>query len=392
MDDEEFVKNTARRILSIPAVSPENGGSGELKKAEEILNILDEMGYKNYEKYYVDDNFGVTRPNFVIKTGNFEKTLWIIVHMDTVPAGDVKLWAHDPYDVHIENGNIYARGAEDNGQGLLTALLLLKKLDLNKMRLNLGIAFVSDEETGNTYGIKYLISKNIFKPDDLIVVPDAGTEDGNIIETAEKSVLWLKFTVRGRQGHASMPQEALNAFRLSSKFITFFDDELHKTFSIENKMFIPSVSTFEPTKHEKNIDNINTIPGEDIFYYDCRILPGYNLEEAIENIQKMVTDFTKKNGGEIDMDVIESEPSPSFNMENSEIVLKLKDAIEKIKGKKAMTVGIGGSTFAAFLRARNIPAAVWSTTVIENAHMPNEFCRIDDIIGDVKIYEYILYN
>jgi succinyl-diaminopimelate desuccinylase len=73
MDDEEFVKNTARRILSIPAVSPENGGSGELKKAEEILNILDEMGYKNYEKYYVDDNFGVTRPNFVLKPATLKK-------------------------------------------------------------------------------------------------------------------------------------------------------------------------------------------------------------------------------------------------------------------------------------------------------------------------------
>ncbi len=391
LDDKPFIETVAKRLLRIKAISPESGGSGESEKADEIIKILDELGY-GYKRYDIIDNKNVKRSNITVKIGNFEKTLWIISHIDTVPEGDVNLWNYNPFEATVIDNKIYGRGSADNGQSIFMDLLLLKTLDKSRLKINLGIAFVSDEETGNNYGIRYLLDKNVFNNDDLIIVPDAGSQDGLMIETAEKSILQLKFTVKGSQGHASMPEYSVNAFRDSSKFVDMLDFNLHEKYYGKNNLFIPPYSTFEPTKHEKNIDNINTIPGTDIFYLDCRVLPEYNLGEIKNHINDLINKFELTNKSKISYEVMDEINSPQPTDDNSSVIKKLKLAIRNIRGKDAVTVGIGGETFASFFRERNIPAAVWSTTVIESAHMPDEYCLITDILDDLKIFEYIIYN
>jgi len=78
-----------------------------------------------------------------------------------VPAGDPSLWSHDPFEAHVEDGKIYGRGAEDNGQAVITSLFAVKALIEAgiKPNVNIGLAFVADEETGSEYGIIYLFSK-----------------------------------------------------------------------------------------------------------------------------------------------------------------------------------------------------------------------------------------
>ena len=103
-------------------------------------------------------------------------------------------------------------------------------------------------------------------------MPDAGSEDGTMIEVAEKSILWLRLTLLGQQGHASRPQRAENTLRAAAHVIVALD-ELHREFPGQNPLFRPPESTFEPTRKEANVGNINTIPGRDVFYLDCRVLP-----------------------------------------------------------------------------------------------------------------------
>ena len=47
-------------------------------------------------------------------------------------------------------------------------------------------------------------------------MPDAGNENGTMIEVAEKSILWLKFKILGKQTHGSMPEKGINAFKAAS--------------------------------------------------------------------------------------------------------------------------------------------------------------------------------
>ncbi len=180
------------------------------------------------------------------------------------------------------------------------------------MRYSLGIAFVSDEELGSTYGIQHLLKQGgVFRKGDIIIVPDAGSESGLQIEVAEKSILWLKFTVKGKQWHASMPDNAVNALREASKLITELDRVLHEKFSASNTLFQPPVSTFEPTKHEKNVDNINTIPGTEVFYFDCRVLPVYDLDFVLDTVHDVVKEFEARSKARVTYEVIQKEQAPA---------------------------------------------------------------------------------
>lgn len=391
-DDRDFIIDVAKRLIPIKSISPYSGGKGEKERADEICKIISELGFDNFQRYDVEDSTGAVRSNVVLRTGDSEKTFWIISHIDTVPEGDRTLWTKPPFQLTIENDKMFGRGTADNGQAVFMSLLLLKKLRKESLQYNLGLAFVADEEVGSKYGIAHLLDQNIFKKGDLILVPDAGTEDGLEIEIAEKSLLWIKFTVSGKQYHASMPFNAVNASRESMKFMLELDSMLHEMYNSTNDIFVPPYSTFEPTKHEKNVDNINTIPGLDVQYLDSRILPKYDLDHVIDNIDTKIRDFEKRSPAKISYEIVQREQAPPPTDESSEIVSRLKSAIEKKRGSKAHAVGIGGGTCAAFFRRKGFDAAVWSTTIPESAHQADEYCHISHIVADRDVIAEILYS
>ena len=63
-----------------------------------------------------------------------------------------------------------------------------------------------------------------------------------------------------------------------------------------NPLYDPPGSTFEPTQREKNVESINTIPGKDILYYDCRILPDTTLESVKKTIRNYADAVEKETG------------------------------------------------------------------------------------------------
>ena len=82
-------------LVRVPAVAPENGGNGETLKAEKLLEILDTVGFDRVERFDVLDSrvSSGKRPNIVayLNGETDEKRLWIVTHLDVVPAGEESL-------------------------------------------------------------------------------------------------------------------------------------------------------------------------------------------------------------------------------------------------------------------------------------------------------------
>ncbi len=377
-------------ILEIPAVNPSSGGEGEARRVEKLQEILAKYGFDKVERIDVPDDRvkeGV-RPNLLalISGEDKSKTLWFVAHTDTVPEGDVKLWETEPFKPIIKNGKIYGRGTEDNGQAIASMLLaaeIIRDLDLTPVK-NIGLLFAADEEAGSKYGLKYLADKEVFKKEDEAVVLDYGAPDGSEIEIAEKHILWLKFTIHGVQAHAAFPHEGVNAHRIGIRLASTLDQILHERFNQVDPIFTPPLSTFEPTKKEQNIDNVNTVPGTDIFYFDSRILPTYNVGDVLEVIDKTRRSFESIYGVKIDVEEVMRWDSPPPTSPESPIVKNLSKALKIARNTDAKMIGIGGGTCAAFLRAKNVPAVVWST-LDRMAHKPNEYCKIENIRKDSEV-------
>ncbi|HVP27330.1 MAG TPA: M20 family metallo-hydrolase [Candidatus Bathyarchaeia archaeon] len=379
-------------LIRTPAIGPENGGTGETAKAEKLTRMLQSIGFDKIERYDAEDARvpSKKRPNIVAYYNgeNKNERLWIISHMDIVPPGEESLWTiTKPYEPTIKNGCIYGRGSEDNGHSIIASIFAVKTLkNLGiKPERTVALAFVADEEHGSKYGIQHLIAQGLFKKDDLIIVPDGGSEDGSFIEISEKSALWLRIRTIGAQTHASRPHKGLNAYRIGMEYALALDKMLHEKYPIRDEYFDPPTSTFEPTMKEKNVDAINIVPGEDITYFDCRILPNYNLEEILSNINKLAREYEEKTGAKIKIEIVTKSVAPKPTDPKAKIVLMLEDAIKKTRQIKPKVGGIGGGTCAAFFRKIKIPAVVWCT-IDETAHQPNEYTKIKNLVADAKIF------
>jgi succinyl-diaminopimelate desuccinylase len=152
-----------KELTAIPALSPENGGDGETRKAESIKKILDRLEFEKMIQIDAPDN-RVTegkRPNLIaqMKGKSNQKTIWIMSHMDVVPPGDTSLWMTEPYTAVEKDGKIFGRGTEDNQQAIAASILAIKALREEHIlpEYELGLAIVSDEETGSEFGIKYIL-------------------------------------------------------------------------------------------------------------------------------------------------------------------------------------------------------------------------------------------
>ena len=258
--------------------------------------------------------------------------------------------------------------------------------------LSLGLIFVADEETGNAYGIQHLLRE---KPDfaaegDLIMVPDSGSPDGTFIEVAEKGILWLRVTIQGQQCHASKPDDGCNALVAAAAMILGAAD-VEKEFAATNDLFSPNRSTFTPTKHEANVPNVNTIPGREVLYIDCRVLPCYTLEEVLSAFRRLAADVASRHGVTIDVDIQMSEPAAAPTPEDSAVVVSLKKAVKDVLGVDCWCGGVGGSTVAVSFRERGLHAAVWAH-IFENCHTPNEAARLSFAVGDAQVYASMLFE
>lgn len=391
---EQQVVELMSRLINLQAVNPrsKSGSEGESKRAKflqgELLKMMPEISISKYD--IEDPEMNLIRPNFTatLKGKDPTRSLFIICHLDTVPEGDLSLWDTDPFSAQLLNGRVYGRGAEDNLQGMVSTIFAMKQIydEGVKPEINVSLVCVSDEETGSTFGIQHLVKQGLFKPQDLIIVPDYGTPEGNFIEVAEKGILWFKVEVLGKQAHASRPQEGINAHLKGMEFNLKLYQALKESFSLANHLFEPATSTFEPTRKDNNVDNINTIPGKDIAYFDCRVLPEYNLKEVLSFINSFAKNFTQENGVEINISTVQKEEASPPTDPESPVARKLLSSIAKSLNPEGLKVGgIGGGTCAALLRKAGIPAAVWAITN-HAAHQANENSQVSNLLKEIEVF------
>lgn len=379
-------------LTSRVALGPDNGGPGEHEKVDFVKGLFQSIAPDSLEEIRAPDKRAKDgyRPNLVARwnVSLSEPTIWVLTHSDIVPPGDLSLWEGDPYRVKVNGDRVIGRGVEDNQHGFISSYLALKAILESGQELcrSVGLTVVADEETGSEYGLEYLLKhhEGLFKKHDLIVVPDGGNEEGTMIEVAEKSMLWLKCTLYGRQCHASTPQKGRNTLVAAARLILALDS-LKKRFNYLDDLFVPPASTFEPTKMESNVPNVNTIPGKDVFFMDCRVLPCYQVSEILADSKKIAKEISAELDVDIRIDTTYRQDAAEPTSPDAPVVKALTNAIKEVTGKKAKPMGIGGGTVAAFFRKAGLPAAVWSS-VSDSAHQPNEYCLISNIITDAKIF------
>ena len=382
--------DTLIHLCRIPAVSPHNGGIGEEAKLQALKSIIESMNFKgaSLKIERVEDSASPTgnRPSLFLEyPGKSSRRLCILSHIDIVPEGERSLWTIDPFSPVVKGSRIYGRGVSDNGTSLVSSLYALKALDDAGItpEYTVLLAFVADEEMGSNYGLQPLLERgDIFRPDDLVVVPDSGNDAGDFVEIAEKAMWRLAFTVTGKQVHASLPHTGLNACRVANILACKVDEALHKAFTQTDDTFDPPFSTFD-------VPAVNIIPGRERFEFDCRVLPSVSLDEAFDVVEKVRADVEARTGAKIELEVDRNDSAPSTSPD-AEVCRLLVKCVREVLNVEPVTGGVGGGTFAAYFRRKGIPAVVWSQECDGVAHQPDEFTEIDYLVNNAKVFALMM--
>jgi acetylornithine deacetylase/succinyl-diaminopimelate desuccinylase-like protein len=190
---------------------------GEADCARWVAEQLREVGY---QPEYIESG-APNRGNVFARLAGADPTrgaLLIHGHLDVVPA-EAADWSVHPFSGAISGGYVWGRGAVDMKDmcGMMLAVARhFKRAGVVPPR-DLVFAFIADEEHGGKYGAQWLVDN---RPDLFAGVSEAVGEVGGfsitvprrdggerrlyLIETAEKGLLWMRLTARGRAGHGSM--------------------------------------------------------------------------------------------------------------------------------------------------------------------------------------------
>lgn len=144
-DEQKAAVKTLERLISVPSYNQPAEerapfGKGIRNALDEMMKICDELGFKTYED--PDGYYGYA------EVGSGDKIFGIICHLDTVPAGDLGKWKHDPFKGTVINDAVYGRGSQDDKGPGIAALYAVKALMDQGYHFNQRIRFIygTDEE------------------------------------------------------------------------------------------------------------------------------------------------------------------------------------------------------------------------------------------------------
>lgn len=220
-------------------------------------------------------------------------------HMDVVPVYE-EFWTHPPFAAEMdENGNIFARGAQDMksvGMQYLAAIRGLKRAGIGPFNRTIHIEFVPDEEVGEQ-GMPGFVRTEAFKSMNVGFVLDEGgvalDDKGTMpVYYAERTIWQVEFVFHSdHSGHGSLlfantAGEKLNY--VLGKFMEFRKEEAKKL----NVLKYPygNVTTINLTFVKGGVEN-NVVPAEMRAVFDMRISANADLDEFEKQVRNYNNNF-----------------------------------------------------------------------------------------------------
>jgi acetylornithine deacetylase/succinyl-diaminopimelate desuccinylase-like protein len=199
---------------------PTTPPGGEKPAVDYLKQALDKEGIPT-QVFALEAN----RPNLVarLKGKGSRRPLLIMAHTDTVNV-DPKKWTFPPFSATRNSGYVYSRGAvddKDNVVGALMTLLLLKRHDIALDR-DVIVLFESGEEGATRVGIQFMVNQHFGEIDAEFCLAEGGggtRERGRMkfvsVQTLEKIPRAITLTARGVAGHGSVPLQSNSIVHLS---------------------------------------------------------------------------------------------------------------------------------------------------------------------------------
>lgn len=371
-------------LVSIPSDNP----PGDCGPAAEVAaGLLRDLGF-TVEEYPVPEPFvrqcgmkSVT--NLIVREtfGNGGPTIALNAHGDVVPPGDG--WSVDPYGGVIRGEALYGRGAAVSKSDFATYAFALKALkalkeDGSGLSGSVELHFTFDEETGGSVGPKFLLEQGIAKPD---MVISAGFT--HAITTAHSGCLHLEIVVRGRQAHAAVPENGIDALEVATPILTALYAERKRLASLTS-----ATMGIESPKLTVGLIsggiNTNVVPDRVVLRVDRRLIPEEDGEQVERELAALVHAHANVDrGAEVECRrIMLADPLRPLPQADT-LVDALRKATSEIAGETISATGAPLYTDARHYSEAGVPVVLFGAgprSVTEaNAHGADEHIELSDL-------------
>jgi acetylornithine deacetylase len=265
--DIQKLKSDAIELLKT-LIRTESFSKQEDKTAEIINTFINERGVPTHRiknnVWAFNKHYDASKPTILLNS-----------HHDTVNPNPG--YTNDPFDPIVKDGKLFGLGSNDAG-GCLVSLIstFLYFYDKENMKYNFVIAATAEEEISGFNGLELVYPE--LGPIDFAIVGEPTLMD---IAVAEKGLMVLDCTARGKAGHAAR-EEGDNAIYKALK-----DIEWIRNYKFENVS--PHLG---PMKMSVTIINAgyqhNVVPENCTFTIDVRITEMYRNEDVLRIIEENI--------------------------------------------------------------------------------------------------------
>ncbi len=307
------------------------------------------------------------RPNLIarLKGAGSAPPLLLYGHVDVVPTVG-QPWTQPPFSGEIIGDELWGRGTLDmkGGIAMMLAAFMKAKVEGTALPGDVVLCVVSDEEAGGDDGAKFLVEEHA----ELFAgIRYALGELGGFssyfggkcfypIQVAEKGICWMRATMRGQAGHASMPMPGGAIVKLADMLAALGTERLPVHVTPPAQMMLEAMmeglegearavieNLLDPEQTDAVLDELgeagrslnavlhntasptiiqastktNVLPGTITVEIDGRLLPGQTPAEMVSEIRELIDD-------EIEIEIVRADST------TTEIDMSLFDMLADI--------------------------------------------------------------
>ncbi len=417
------------KFLSFPSISANPEHAKDMSDCCHWLkSFLDEIGLQT-ELWNEEGRATIFASD--LRAGEDKPTLLLYTHYDVQPADPLDLWDSPPFEPRIENGEVYARGAQDNkGQCWYVLQALKQLLEEGALPVNIKLIIDGEEEIGSFALHELLPKKKEELSADYLAIVDLGmpSKDTPAITLGTRGVASLDLEVECAKrdlhsgthgGIVNNPIQILVELLASAKdekgrilVPGFYDgliplsekDSARISYDFDLKEYEALVGTtatggesdysplerswLRPTLEINGVtggysgDGIKTvIPARASAKVSCRLVPGQDPADILEKVCRFF-ESQSKDGVKVKATAHQGCGAAVRTSTESQVVQAFASAYEKVFDKPCAFIYEGASIPIAYelQKASEAEIVLVGLGLIDDCiHAPNEHFGLDRI-------------
>lgn len=309
-------------------------------------------------------------------------------HTDVVPVKGQN-WSGDPFILREQDGRLYARGAADMKGFLACSMAAVARASGRPFRTPLHLAFSYDEEVG-CLGVRSLIDAMggwAHQPRCCII------GEPTLLRTAigHKGKTAMNVICHGHAAHSAIPTNGVNAIYLASTLVgqlQGLQHELEVNGLHDSSYEVPYTTLHVGTIHGGTA--LNIVPARCELEFEVRNLPADDPIRLIERLKADAALAVARSArpgcrAQVEFELLHEYPGLDTPAEAEVVglVCSLTGQRDPIK----VSFGTEGGLFSTRL---GIPTVVCGPGSIEQAHKPDEFVSMDQLMRCDRVLDAVI--